>query len=336
MLNSKKTASILAKIEDNIIWKILTCIILSFIIIVFFLIFNKAIDRSLFRKYKIINDVKIVSSIEDIYFENDKIVFNGYAFISDRHSKDDSISLFLYNVDTKEEIWFNAEKKNRPDVSKYFESEYNYDNSGFIAFADSKKIKKDVTYEVIINIDYPDANNETFKKTSRRTVSTNRFLLNGKLYHYNPNEFDKPRTDIKSDLLKEVFDKGYLCFYNKDIGLYLYQYNRKLYWIAKDDFEFEQSGNTFIIFRLYTTQVDKLPEKRIKHKFDNLDFIFEQYEFKDEITTPYRVAIREIPQDYIITNVKVGVYDTVNNNYIWSSNFHIDNKSNKLKVESGD
>src|SRR5699024_1926368 len=105
-----------------------------------------------------------------------------------------------------------------------------------------------------------------------KTVLTNRYILNGEIYSYNPFEFDKPDMNIESDILREVFTNGRLCFYQKDMGMYVYQYNDRLYWVANDNFSFNKNGLTHIPYYVYTSQVSKLPGHNIQHGLDNLTF----------------------------------------------------------------
>ena len=308
------------KINKSRKMQIIVCVVLSAIVIIGFLVLNRIIDRNKFYEYSLTEDNNIIKLIEDINIVNDSITIDGYAFMLEADSSKASISLFLLDAINDEEIWLDVEQVARADVQSYFLSEYNYEQSGFHASLKSKKLKEDVCYEVIINLDYTDNSSNKIRKT----VSSNQFLLNGQLYGYNPIEFDKPNLDIDSKLLRKVFIEGKLCFYQKDAGMYVFQYNGKLYWIATDDFKFNENGQTHIIYHLYTSQINKLPVERNQYKFDNLDFVFEQYEYKDEVTEPYRVAYREIPDNYAITYVTTGHYDSNSDTLLWNKSFHLD------------
>jgi hypothetical protein len=229
--------------------------------------------------------------------------------------------LLLRGVNNGKEVWLDTEQSARPDVNSYYYYDYNYENSGFFAEVNENKLHKDECYVLLINLDYTDI---TAKKV-RKTVSSNRYILNGELYTYNPAEYDEPNINIESDLLRKVFSDGKLCFYQKDAGMYVYQYDGKLYWVATKDFKFDASGLTYIPYQLFTSQINKLPAERIKSKTANLDFKFEQQEYTKENTAPYRVAIRDIPVDYPITYIKTGVYDVMNKVWAWTKYFHIDN-----------
>lgn len=323
MKTNQKIRNIIKKIEASFALKLLTCVVLCFLVITVFFIMNNIIEVRNFREYKIVDEIKLINSVESIEFESDDIKLEGYAFILEKNFSKSIISVFLRNVVSEEELWLDMEQVDREDVDFYYDGGHNYKNSGFIAYKEGKSLNTDEIYEIIINIDYDETNKDGTQNT-RKTVSTNQYILGGELYSYNPIEFEMLDMDIESELLKNVFKNGVLCFYQKEEGIYVYQYEGKLYWIATDDFKFEENEETYIIYHLYTSQVDKLPERRIQHKFDNLDFNFENYEYMDENTAPYRVAIRDIPEEYAITFIKTGVYNRENKKSYWTNRFHLE------------
>lgn len=311
----------LNKLEESLAFKIIICLTLSFLVILFYLIFNSSINKKNSREYTITSDIKLVNQIEEVYLEGNNFNINGYAFLLDMDSDATKISILLKNVNDGKEVWANVEQISRSDVNSYYNSESNYENSGFYATIKNKKLNTDECYEIIVKLDYLTSTSKSVNKA----ILTNRYIMNGTLYSYNPYETDQPDMDIDSDLLREVFTNGKLCFNEKDLGVFVYQYNDKLFWITDKDFNFEADGMTYIIYHLYTSQIDKLPEKRIQHSFDNLDFYFEEYEYTDENTAPYRVAIRDIPDTYPITYINTGVYDTDNKQVRWRKQFHLFN-----------
>ena len=327
MGNNKSKRNLFLKIEKDFRLQLLTCVVLCAIIILFFLFINNIIEWKNVHEYTIVDDTILINDIENIATQSDTITIEGYAFMSDRDSSDSKISAFLLNIVTKNEIWLDMKQIDRSDVNSYFISEYDYKNSGFIAYTNNKDFDIDDTYEIILNIDYIQKD-DNGNNNVRKTVSTNHYISDGELYGYNPLEFDEPDMNIESELLKEVFENGQLCLYQKEEGLYVYEYERRLYWIATEDFKFEDSEETYIIYYLYTSQIDKLPEHRVKHKFDNKYFYFENHEYTDEKTEPYRVAIHEIPDGYVTTKIKTGVRNIEAGKVSWEKSFQLDQKIN--------
>lgn len=311
----KEKNDLIQKINQSFSLKIITCLILSFIVIVLFFIANAVFDKKESRKYTITSDFKLMNQIEDIYTEDNKINIYGYAFLLDMDSEGTKVSILLRSVNDGKEIWADVEQISRTDVASFFSKNYNHENSGFNAIIKESKLSSDECYEIIVKLEYLsiDDNNRISK-----TVSTNRYIINKELFSYNPYELDHP--DIESELLSEVFNNGQLSFYQKDKGMYVFQYNKQLYWIADESFNFDEDGMTSIPCNVYTSKVDKLPENRIQNGFETLGFIFEDHEYTDENIGPYRLAIWDIPDDYPISYIITGEYDS---GWVWSKIFHI-------------
>lgn len=312
------------RISNNKKNQIIVCIVLCIIVIIGFFIANNIISKNKFQDYEIIDDISVINSVENIYIENNYIIVEGYAFLADEDSVDTSVSLFLINPNSSNEVLSDTMRIDRDDVNSYFMSEYNYESSGFRASFKDSDLEDDASYEILIDVHYTD----NYSNEVRKTISSKRFIHNNKLYDYNPNEFEKPQLEVNPGLLNSVFSEGQLCFYQKDAGMYIYQYQGKMYWIATDDFKFDENGKTYIPYHIHTSQIDKLPVDRILHEYDNQNFIFEQNEDKDETTDSYRVAIRDIPNDYAITYIRTGRYNADNNEWIWMTQFHLDNLFN--------
>lgn len=316
MLNNIKIFK--KRIDNSFLLQVITCFLLCIIIIIFFLIFNKRISIKKSREYTIINDIKLMNSIDKLEIEDDILKLEGYAFLLEQDSNNNSILMFLKNLKDNNDIWMDVETTIRPDIQDKFYSEYNYETSGFIATTKYKNLEMDDGYEIFVKIDINDNNGKKYRKT----VSTNRYIYKDKLYQYNPYEFDFP-INAKSELLNNIFKEGNLQFYRKDAGVYVYEYKDKLYWIASKNFKFNENGQTQIPFHIYTTQINMLPEDRVQYKYDNYDFFFEEFEIKNENTEPYRVAVHDLPKNYPITYIHTGTYDNKNNNWIWDEYFQL-------------
>jgi len=306
------------KLETSFKFKILICFVLSSLVIFSSLLINKLIDIRKSHKYIIEEDFRLINEVENIIIDHDVLKLEGYAFMLEKNSSNSKISLLLRDIINGNEIWMNVKKEKRPDINTYYKCEYDYEDTGFIAMVKSNKIDFNNYYEIIVILDIEENGYKV-----RKSVSTNKYIFNNTIIDFNPLEFDIPDKNIKSELLKKVFNDGKLCFYNKDAGLYVYQYDGKLFWIANENFQFLESGKTVIPCFIYTSQINNLPENRIEHKHDSIGFKFEMNEYTEENTSPYRVAIRQIPESYPITYIRTGVYDEENNKWLWEKYFHI-------------
>ncbi|MBR4341499.1 MAG: hypothetical protein IKP88_02110 [Lachnospiraceae bacterium] len=210
-----------------------------------------------------------------------------------------------------EGIALNVEKIVRNDINDYFKCEYDYSNCGFVAKI--PKIMVDVEnslYQIILKADEKDNNG----------IETAIFLDHGTLKYINPK--DEVKLDVNGTDLEDIVNKGYCMVSDPGHYIYVYQYEKKLYWIADKDYYFENDGSTCIQFSMDTTQFDKLPKDRIDKGlyWSSIGDDFEKYEVTDTINCgKYRVSVREIPKDYSVTRIVTGyMFDE---KWVWKGQF---------------
>lgn len=116
-------------------------------------------------------------------------------------------------------------------------------------------------------------------------------------------------TFIQPSINADFIEYGTLRAYRPDYHCWVYQYEDSLYWIAEPGFYFEDDGTTYIQYQLWTTQEERLPEKRLANnwEWDNIGGYFEKNEIQGEFGQ-YRVSKREIPKEYAITSIVTGYY----------------------------
>lgn len=132
-------------------------------------------------------------------------------------------------------------------------------------------------------------------------VSTFTYVNNNRVEYVSGTVVD---PDIRDTDLGMIVRNGILKVYEPKFDVYVYQFNRRLYWLIGSPID----KRTEIIFHLHTNEPDRLPEHRKKYKFDNRGF---RAGAKNELTRQmrcgkYRVFEREIPKEYNITAVWVG------------------------------
>lgn len=92
--------------------------------------FSSTVDLS---KFNLVGTEGDLFKLNLEFFENNgtTIKATGWAFFEGMESKDTRIELVLIKAGTKNAIKLRTQKVNRPDVTDYFKSEKNLDNSGF-------------------------------------------------------------------------------------------------------------------------------------------------------------------------------------------------------------
>jgi hypothetical protein len=79
-------------------------------------------------------------NVEHVSQENDLISANGWAFLLNKSAVNSKIQLVLEGENNIYAI--DVYNVNRPDVTAYFNDDFNYDNSGFKLTLKKEKIKK--------------------------------------------------------------------------------------------------------------------------------------------------------------------------------------------------
>lgn len=244
--------------------------------------------------------------IDRAELNGDRLILNGFAFVCDRVQSD--LSFTLRSVKTGKEIKPDVQYGfPRQDVADYFNNgEQDYTRTGFAAIASGVRANEE--YEVFVNM-------------GRFVTFPAGVYVTGTDIHYAKQEgFIAP--EVAGTGLEEIVKNGYLRVYRPDRGCYVYQYKGDLYWIADPSFAFENNGKTYIQYHLWTTQIDKLPKKRLKNKwyFDNIGGYFEKHEITGVMDCGrYRVCKRKLPVEYAITSVETGYYKY--GKWVWSNSF---------------
>ena len=244
--------------------------------------------------------------IDEARLDGDKLTLTGFAFACNQTASD--LSLTLKSTKTGKVIKPDIEcGLPRLDVAGYFNNgEQDYTRTGFAAVVSG--IRGDEEYEILVNL--------------KRFVSfPARVYVTGTDVHYiKQDSFIAP--EVAGTDLEEFVKRGYLRVYRPDRGCYVYQYKGCLYWIADSSFNFESDGTTYIQYQLWTTQIDKLPQKRLKDKWywDNIGGFFEKHEITDKMNCGrYRVCKRKLPEEYSITSIVTGYYK--NGKWVWRNYF---------------
>ena len=244
------------------------------------------------------DDFSCVFQIDSVEQIADDFVLTGWAFELNKNAEKKDFDIILYDYKNDNKFYTKVEDISRKDVNDYFFCEYDYSESGFKASIKSKKLDlENVNYEVLIQ-----------KADSRNAISTGVYVSKGKLMNVKPEDY--VALQVQGTELEEVINNGILRVYRPDVGMYVYQYAGKLYWIADENYEFKEGGLTAIGYSLNTTQPEKLPQHRVDNgwDWDNRSYFFEDSEIKDLRVGFYRVAVAEIPTDYAITKITFDYY----------------------------
>ena len=244
------------------------------------------------------DDYTHVFQIDSLEQKNEKLVLTGFVFELEKDSPEDDFEIILYDYNNDKEYYMDVRDTVREDVNEYFLCGYDYSKSGFVASLGLKRLDlESINYEVLIR---PHGVKKAYK--------TGTYISKGELMYAKPEDFAAP--DVEGTWLEDIVNNGVLRVYRPDEGMYVYQYEGSLYWIADDSCEFEEDGSTYVQYQLWTTQTDKLPQHRLDNEWywDNIGFNFESNEMTDIDTGKYRVTRSALPTEYSVTKIVTGYY----------------------------
>jgi len=292
-------------------------------IIAILLLFIFAVSLIYYYNHTIVNDGAIAAlnssryayQIERAELNNGILELSGFCFDvnSDLSTPDNApgMRVILVNTaDDKKRHYYRVENAlERPEVNEYYHGDSEYLFCGFEANINLRGIDIDQTsYEIVLQ---PDMG-------SSITIRDHLFISHGQLADTYPNSFRLP--DIEGTDLDSIVSEGTLRGCHPDIGVYIYQYEWKLYYIAENQYPFE-SGWDKIACNIGTNRNSLLEEDRQQHGFVTNAFCFFDNEITNEISTGnYRVAALDLPLEYPVTYVCTG-YWTSSDEWIWEDKF---------------
>lgn len=281
-------------------------------------------------EFTIVEDKNLIKYVEEVKVENNKLVVTGWCFYKNADSKKNKVQIILRNLENNNDIVaLDTKEVAREDVATYYCGSTDYSQTGFQASTRVNNINLDTyDYEILIKLTYFEEvkrihSEEIVDIEYTKTIATNRYVCNGELTIAKPDVHIK-KIETISKTLNTIISEGQLLSYREDADIYIYQYKEKIYWIAGEEYCFEEDGTTRMEYHLDTTELSKLPENRLAdgHYWDNIGFYFELNEIVDEEFFPYRVASRDIPKEYPVSCFWTGYH--TNNEWVWKEYLNLD------------
>jgi len=261
-------------------------------------------------------DTALLCELENVDVLDGNVVFTGWALHINSQNK--GIALILNATEGEEEHVFWGTFSERRDIKEYYVPDWEFEECGFTASTSKKEFKKDMCYEILVNLSYLEKNGNTFVEANKK-MATGYFYYNEKLYQYNPTEFEKPL--IKDEELLQVLEDGILRMYDAKEDEWLYQYQGKAYYIVNAD-KNRISEETRLVVPMMpsTSRPDLLPEERKQYGGDHLGAYYADESYWREGILPYQVIVVDLPTTYPMTYLSTGLYD--DSNVCWK-NSHI-------------
>ena len=272
------------------------CLGLLFVILSMYFFASEKISKKIEIVLK--DDFKWVVQVDSVRTEANQFVLEGFAFRLNQNATEEAFEIVLHNLDTGEYFFPKMEYKDREDVNDYFFCEYDYTKSGFVARIKEEKLNLGMNdFEILLR---PNAEKNPYQFAT--------YLSEGELMYVNPKEYVP--LEVEGTSLEEIVEKGVVRVYRPDVGIYVFQYDGRLYWLADTNFVFEEDGITCIQYQIGTTQVNKLPLEcqQKRWNFERREYNFEVQEAISLQTGKYRVVERTLPTEYSVLDVVTGYY----------------------------
>lgn len=276
-------------------------------VIIFYFVSKVEVAKAIDLEHLAEDDYSFVFQVDSVNDDGKSVVLNGWAFKLNQNSTEDDIDVLLYDMEEEKIVYPKMKDTVREDVNQYFLCEYNYSNSGFTATVSLKKVDlKNKDYEVLISV-----------KDTKKVYQTGTYLSKGELMYANPKEFVP--LDVAGTDLEQIVNEGVLRAYKENVGMYVYQYEGNLYWIAGPEYAVQINERTYNPLHFTTTQPQLLPEHRREYKFDNQDFLFVKSEtFMN--SGQCRVVKIQLPVEYSISSITTGDY-VIDSGWKWNVSF---------------
>lgn len=267
-------------------------------------------------------DYNVLSSIEEVDIQKDKVYFSGWAFW--RGVDNIGINMVLQPTDGKESVVLEVDLSAREDINNKFNLECG--NCGFKAEINKNKLEKDRCYEVLLSLSYEEKKDGSKEITEViKKIAANRFFYNGEMYRYNPKEFDTPK--ISDEHIQNIVKQGQLYVYDAENKVWVYQFGNNLFCIANAEnvVPLEEVPSVPMLF--YTFSDDLVPEDRkdryLEKGYDNYEIYLDEEHCFEGIDSQYYVVSFELPE-YPVTYVRMGTFGNRGEGWISYNEFQMD------------
>ena len=258
-------------------------------------------------------DYSVFVDIEKIKTEKNEEIITGWVLREDSINIEGYLSL-MSSADG-EEIVLETKMYEREDVENYFDPGGEYGTVGILSVVE--KNKKNTCYEIYVSLFYePKEKIEGEERIIyKRKVATGYYLYNNELFTYNPEKFVTPSIDSMD--YQEIIKFGKVCSYIDETA-WIYEYQRRLYWII--DFSMLQPIEAYpkIPIFIYTTQNKMLSEEMQDSGREYIEYYLTQDDYENKVAERYFIYSLPLEFDFPITYIKTGIYQGKKNNREWS------------------
>lgn len=296
----------LKKLEESKKLQIRFCITSVLVLIVLYIPLFVLVDRIAYKNQIIKRDVSfeesLLSNVDNISQDRGVLNISGWVLKQNAEIvdvvailKSEGASPILLNTEVEE-------NGNAGSYIDYFEMGEDVKGVNFVASIDATELSQDISYAVLLNVKYREANEEKEQK-----ISTLSYIFNNQKYSYEPEKYDAPV--FENEHMRDVVEKSQMLAHSIEDGAWVYLYDGSIYWVFDTTYEWNRNENLYVFLHMSTFAKNKLPQERKEYGFDNRDFFLKDEELVLENEQRYRVARMEINTEYPIVYLTTGHYD---------------------------
>ena len=248
----------------------------------------------------------VLCEVENVELKDDKVEFSGWAFYPNARNK--GIAVVLCETESGKEHVLLAELEEKEHIEDYFMLNGCSGDVGFRANVKKTELMQEKCYEILIALTYESESDGKVSERERKII-INQFYYDGEIHSYNPKTFTKP--EIQDEGLARVVEEGDVRGFDSESGVWIYQYEKKLYYIIDSSVNrVSKEANVCIPVMPRTLRRDLLSDKRRQYGYDHLGAFYADESYNVEGVSPYQVVVVELPLEYPITYVETGLYDS--------------------------
>lgn len=299
------------KIDRKQLHKTFVCISLVVVIWIGYIFAYKKIEQGKERQIRLLqDDFSWIYQVESIEKNEKDFLIEGFAFQINKNSYVGDFEIALNELETGINFFMEMDYSDRTDVNEFFGGNIDYIHSGFVARIKTKKLDlQNKDYEVILRV-----------TGEERAYRTGMFISKGELIYVDPKKYVP--LEVEGTDLANVIEKGVLKLYQSEYGMYVYQWENQIFWIASPEYDF-LDGETRVQYQYDTIQIVEAQQNSldVQPYAKNSSFWFSENEVLEWNTGKYRVAKGMLPVGVPIRRIWTGNYDE---EWIWMEFFRPD------------
>lgn len=319
------------KLEKNRVLHVIIFLVLEVIVLGVYFIGGKWAEKeskkAYIRELEEEFDQELLVDINGIHDVGDELEISGWTL---RYiSKNLEVNVVLCATDDSEIHVLDAKLVDEKDVLELYQPTWDPGKCGIVSRIDKDKLNEDICYEIQLFVSYEKTKADGEKLVTiqeEKKVETDAYLYNGELFSVNPLEYAKP--EVKDEELVKVVNAGEPLAYDEDKRIWIYEYDSALYWMIDSKSPSLLEERLEILLFLYSFEAEDSQEEGGRTKFSRIERQIVEADYT-QLRDGLLVYSHKIPNEYPVTYMVTGIYQSYGKGWIWRTNILYDILSGK-------